>query len=110
MQDLVKRYNMDVDDVDYRNRSALHVAAARGHMPVVSWLVNQMQANISMLDESGVSPLYEAVRHRHHNVVKFLRNRKADLVSEDREGIDVAVAGSNTQAPSPALHSRTSNG
>lgn len=55
-------------------------------MPVTIWLVNQMGADVSALDINGISPLMEAVQHRHHGIIKFLQAKKVTLASEGREG------------------------
>ena len=56
LQRIVKTEGIEVDEVNYQGRSTLHVAAAHGHIAVVSWLVNNM-ADLSVLDRNGTSAL-----------------------------------------------------
>ena len=59
---------------DYDRRTALHVAASEGHLPVVQFLLSR-GAKMNVSDRWGGSPLDDAHRHRHLAVAKFLRER-----------------------------------
>lgn len=62
-----------VDFRDYDRRTALHVAASEGHLEICKWLV-QRGARINRSDGWGGSPLDDASRHRHKDVIKYLRS------------------------------------
>ena len=58
---------------DYDRRTALHVAASEGHLDVCIYLVER-GAKVNRSDRWGGSPLDDAHRHRHKNVIFFLRD------------------------------------
>jgi ankyrin repeat protein len=53
-------------------RTALHTAAANGHVDIVTRLVLKYAASPAMRDKNGSTPIDDAIRHRHMPVVKFL--------------------------------------
>lgn len=61
---------------DYDRRTALHLAASEGHMGIVNLLLDA-DADISPSDRWGGSPMDDALRHRHKEVAKVLRERGA---------------------------------
>lgn len=61
---------------DYDRRTALHVAASEGHLPVVKYLIGK-GAKINRTDRWGGSPLDDSHRHRHTDVAKYLRGQGA---------------------------------
>ncbi|OEU18680.1 ankyrin, partial [Fragilariopsis cylindrus CCMP1102] len=62
-----------IDFRDYDRRTALHVAASEGHLEICTFLV-QRGAKINRSDRWGGSPLDDASRHRHKEVIKYLRS------------------------------------
>lgn len=58
---------------DYDRRTALHIAASEGQLDICHLLVAK-GARINRVDRWGGSPLDDAQRHRHADVVKFLQN------------------------------------
>ena len=80
---------------DYDRRTALHVAASEGHLPVCEYLVTQAGAHVNRSDRWGGSPLDDAHRHRHAAVVHFLRQHGATTGSGNRTNnlITAAAAG-----------------
>lgn len=80
---LVKRPH-HVNFRDYDRRTALHVAASEGHIEIVKFLIQAKKAKINRSDRWGGSPLDDAHRHRHHEVVTFLRNNGAITGSGNR--------------------------
>lgn len=66
-----------LDEVDYDGRSALHIAAAHGHLELVKWLVNN-HAKVNLRDNFGLTGLAEATRNGHEAVAKVLRDAGAD--------------------------------
>lgn len=57
---------------DYDRRTALHVAASEGHVSVCKLLVEK-GAKVNRSDRWGGSPLDDAHRHRHQEVITYLR-------------------------------------
>lgn len=68
---LVKRPHL-LNFRDYDRRTALHVAASEGHVNVCQYLV-QKGAKVNRSDRWGGSPLDDAHRHRHQDVIAYLR-------------------------------------
>jgi len=56
----------------------LHLAAKRGHLSVVEYLVNQ-KADINAKNETHSTPLHLAAERGHLGVVEYLVNQKADI-------------------------------
>jgi ankyrin repeat protein len=61
---------------DYDFRTALHLAASEGHVDICRFLVEK-GAKVSPSDRWGGSPLDDAHRHRHADVVEYLRDQGA---------------------------------
>jgi ankyrin repeat protein len=62
---------VDFNCVDYRARSALHIACIHGFMPTVRFLLRE-QVNLDKIDSTGTSPLYHAIKRRHEDIAKLL--------------------------------------
>jgi len=69
---------------DYDRRTALHVAASEGKLDVVKMLIERYNSPIHRSDRWGGSPLDDAHRHRHVEVVQYLRSRGASTGSTDQ--------------------------
>uniref|UniRef100_A0A3B5MD90 glutaminase n=1 Tax=Xiphophorus couchianus TaxID=32473 RepID=A0A3B5MD90_9TELE len=65
--------SMDMEQRDYDSRTALHVAAAEGHLEVVRFLLDACKVNPVPKDRWGNTPLDEAVQFGHHDVVAALQ-------------------------------------
>lgn len=68
---------------DYDRRTALHVAASEGHLPMVKCLIEEFDCMINRSDRWGGSPLDDAHRHRNMDVVLYLRSRGAQTGTTD---------------------------
>ena len=69
---------------DYDRRTALHVAASEGHLPVCKCLVEDYGAAINRSDRWGGSPLDDAHRHQHRSCAEYLRKVGASTGSGNR--------------------------
>lgn len=77
IKDLIDKRLVDVNLSRRRGYAALHLAAARGDLATVKFLVKQ-KADPNVLDGSGATPVMWSVFRRHEDVVKFLAP-KTDL-------------------------------
>jgi len=71
---------------DYDQRTALHVASSEGLLDVVRFLINE-GANVNAQDRWGGTPLSDAIRQQHEEIVKYLIEKGA---SKPECGIGVA--------------------
>ncbi|PIO75235.1 ankyrin repeat protein [Teladorsagia circumcincta] len=62
---------------DYDGRTALHVAAAEGHMHLVKFFVNVAKVNHQPRDRWGRTPLDDARSFHHEDCVRFLLKHHA---------------------------------
>uniref|UniRef100_A0AAR2KAL6 glutaminase n=1 Tax=Pygocentrus nattereri TaxID=42514 RepID=A0AAR2KAL6_PYGNA len=65
--------SMDLEQKDYDCRTALHVAAAEGHVDVVQFLTQTCKVNPFVKDRWGNIPLDDAIQFAHTKVVKILQ-------------------------------------
>lgn len=82
---IVATWNIKVNEKtcqDYDKRTPLHVAAAEGAYSVVQWLVEEEKVDVNPLDRHGRTPLEEAARSDHGEIVKLL-TVKGGAISED---------------------------
>ncbi|RKP02221.1 hypothetical protein CXG81DRAFT_4893, partial [Caulochytrium protostelioides] len=66
--------------------TALHVAAAQGHLPLVAYLVAVAQTPVDVEDGRGTTPLMRAVQGGHDAIVAYLLDHGARLEARDRAG------------------------
>jgi serine/threonine protein kinase len=94
---LCKRFDIDVsqpDVCDYDRRTPLHLASAEGCFSVVEWLLAE-GAIPNPIDRFGRTPLEDAVRGDHGEVVRLLVGKGAKLA--------VPAAGGGRVSPAPPL-------
>lgn len=79
-----KLSGMDLNQSDYDGRTALHLAAAEGHLDCVRFLVEQGSLNtVDPLDRWGNTPIDDAESFDHLEVVKYLLT-KSSRVNEGK--------------------------
>ena len=72
MQRLVAS-GVHLEAADYDRRTGLHLAASEGQLAVVKFLVAK-KVNVNPKDRWGGTPLADAKRHNHKNVIAFLES------------------------------------
>ena len=78
-------YGHDLDGADYDGRTPLHLAAAEGRIEAVRYLVNQ-SITLSPSDRWNNTPLDDARRHDHPDVVELLESQLAAQGQSKRAG------------------------
>ena len=74
---LVHENGYDANTCDYDARTACHLAASEGLLDTVKCLVEELGADHSPRDRWGGTPLDDATRSKHADVVAFLEARGA---------------------------------
>eukprot|EP00966_Prymnesium_polylepis_P094797 2195072-Prymnesium_polylepis.1 len=67
----------DMNTGDYDKRTAMHLAASKGRLEVVRFLIEEAGAKHSPADRWGGTPLDDATRHEHTHVIDFLKSKWA---------------------------------
>jgi len=71
--------HIGVDIVDYDKRTLLHKMAGKGDLKMVKYLVEELKANLNPEDRFGGTPLDDALRMNHKDVMKFLTEKNASV-------------------------------
>ncbi|TRY96071.1 hypothetical protein DNTS_017230 [Danionella cerebrum] len=79
--------SVDMEQRDYDSRTALHVAAAEGHLEVVRFLLEACKVNPGPKDRWGNTPTDEAKHFGHHEVLALLQ----EFSSRYSTGVSPAV-------------------
>ncbi|XP_078612725.1 glutaminase kidney isoform, mitochondrial-like [Branchiostoma floridae x Branchiostoma japonicum] len=69
---------MDMEVTDYDGRTALHIAAAEGHVQVVRFLLEKCGVRHDLQDRWGQVPLDDAVRFGHNKTEEILLKAKEE--------------------------------
>lgn len=72
IMNMLNHGEININDSDYDHRTALHVAAAEGHIDLVKSLLKQ-GASVNAKDRWGGTALDDATRHGHDQVAAYLR-------------------------------------
>eukprot|EP00238_Polyblepharides_amylifera_P001694 CAMPEP_0196573526 /NCGR_PEP_ID=MMETSP1081-20130531/3415_1 /TAXON_ID=36882 /ORGANISM="Pyramimonas amylifera, Strain CCMP720" /LENGTH=635 /DNA_ID=CAMNT_0041891265 /DNA_START=41 /DNA_END=1948 /DNA_ORIENTATION=- len=85
--------DVDVNEADYDQRTALHLACSEGHAEMTLMLLDVCRASMLVVDRYGGTPMMDAVRHHQDHIAQLLRNRGAKLeVSNPAEQLCSAAA------------------
>ncbi|CEP19649.1 hypothetical protein [Parasitella parasitica] len=77
---------INLNCVDYDGRVPLHVACREGHLRIVEYLLLHGAA-IHVRDQSGHTPLFDAVVQKRAEVVKILRQAGAHLAESEKNDV-----------------------
>ncbi|XP_049578523.1 ankyrin repeat domain-containing protein 26-like isoform X2 [Syngnathus scovelli] len=83
LEQLVK--NVDINQLDKYNRTALHLACTRGNVEVVKFLIKK-NAQVNLSDKQNKTPLIKAVQEQHDLCANILLENKADPNLVDSDG------------------------
>lgn len=87
--------------VDLSNTTALHTAAAQGHIDVVNFLLDKGSNLVSISKSNCKTALHSAARNGHVEVVKALLNKEPEIAMRiDKKGqtsLHMAVKGQNLE-------------
>mmetsp|Transcript_2479 Transcript_2479/g.4633 ORF Transcript_2479/g.4633 Transcript_2479/m.4633 type:complete len:711 (+) Transcript_2479:220-2352(+) len=84
---------IDVNGGDYDGRTALHLAAAAGHVKVCKFLISK-GADVNVVDNWGGRPLDDAIRMKRVQCIKILKDNGAKV--GERKHLD--TSGTDTKA------------
>ena len=65
------------------NRTLLHLASEKGHLPIIQFLIEEKNCPI-LQDDYGISPLHLAAMFNHCDILKYFFSRKSDLMPYDK--------------------------
>ncbi|CAG5979042.1 unnamed protein product [Menidia menidia] len=77
--------SMDMDLKDYDCRTALHVAAAEGHIEVVRFLTETCKVDPFVEDRWGNLPVDDAMQFGHEEVVKLIKDYQQDCKQLEKQ-------------------------
>ena len=72
-----------MDSPDYDGRTALHVAAAEGHLEIVKFLLEVVEVHPEPQDRWGFTPQQEAIRFGHTMTSEYLKTKLLDSTSNE---------------------------
>ena len=64
---------------DYDKRTALHIAAANGHLALVQFLVEKADCALDAKDKFDRTPIVDALDNKHNDVIEYLRKAGAKV-------------------------------
>lgn len=85
VKDYVRKNTDIINAEDSENGSPLHLAAYRGHLDIVIFLIEK-NADINKKDKEGCTSLHHAVRNNQIEIIKFLISKGADLNATNLDG------------------------
>ena len=76
LRDNLKFYNINI--VDEKNNSLLHIAILNNNPEIVSFLVMN-SINLNSQNEAGYTPLHFSILYNHFGIFKLLISQRADI-------------------------------
>ena len=92
LNNLRKLHKMGINlyQADYDGRTAIHLACANNQLLVLNYLINHAsEMDISVQDNWGYTPLFDACINSHNNIVDKLLFHNAKLNLSDQQSIQV---------------------
>uniref|UniRef100_A0A8C6S7I2 Uncharacterized protein n=1 Tax=Neogobius melanostomus TaxID=47308 RepID=A0A8C6S7I2_9GOBI len=83
--DLIICQKKDIDKVDRKHRTALHIACAMGHVEVVKFLA-EVRADLNLCDGQNRTALMKAVQGQNERCVSVLLENHAEVHIADIDG------------------------
>lgn len=85
---------MDMTLSDYDGRTALHLAAAEGHVECVDFLLRKCDVPYDVCDRWGRTPLEEATAFGHTVVIELLQSWDEDQLRkrQEKEALDPPIS------------------
>lgn len=91
---LIQKSSIDVNSKDDQGRSALYLAAEKGHLSIVELLVVVKNADINALNNKGKTALWVAANSNKRDVATFLLAHGSNPINVDEETfLKAAIAG-----------------
>jgi hypothetical protein len=83
---LTKKFDINYKMHAFMGRTAAHIAAEYGKFQILVYIIEQ-QANINALDNSGIPPLFLAMKEGHLEIVELLIEFGADMSITTAHGL-----------------------
>jgi ankyrin repeat protein len=84
---------LDGADVNVQNetdgKTPLHIAALKGDLPLIKFLLTHPKIDINSLDDNQLTPIYCAAEKGHKEIVSILLEKKADFTIPDGNQLSV---------------------
>eukprot|EP01083_Nonionella_stella_P271271 919174_1 len=82
IRNLLSNSETDVNQSDFRGRTALYVAVRKGNMEIVQLILENPNVDVNKASTSGITPLYSAIYDGHTEIVRMLDAETARRHSE----------------------------